>query len=92
MRWKIENEGFNAQKCGDYELEHKYSRTSYDGLQNYYTCLQIAHAINQLVEQGKEITGMLREHSKETIRNIWENSYMIMVTPDRNILISPHPS
>ncbi|GHV52852.1 hypothetical protein FACS1894181_16310 [Bacteroidia bacterium] len=94
LRWKIENGGFNAQKCGDYELEHKYSRTSYDGLQNYYTCLQIAHAVNQLVEHSKDILEMLKEHSGETIRNIRENliSYMIMVAPGKDILISPHPS
>jgi hypothetical protein len=94
LRWKIENEGFNAQKCGDYELGHKYSRTSYDGLQNYYTCLQIAHAINQLLERSKEIVEILKEHSKETIRNIWANliSYMVMVTPDKSMLITPHPS
>jgi hypothetical protein len=53
LRWKIENEEFNTQKCGDYDLEHKYSRTSYKGLQNYYTCLQIAHAINQLLEHSR---------------------------------------
>ncbi|GHT36816.1 hypothetical protein FACS189435_0550 [Bacteroidia bacterium] len=58
LRRKIENGGFNAQKCGGYELEHKYSRTSCDGLQNYYACLQIAHAVNQLVEHRfKAISG-----------------------------------
>jgi hypothetical protein len=94
LRWKIENEGFNAQKCGDYELEHKYSRNSYNGLQNYYTCLQIAHAINQLLEHSKEVIEILKEHSKETIRNIWQNliSYMILVTPEIVSAISPHPS
>jgi len=25
MRWKIENEGFNVQKRGGYELEHAYT-------------------------------------------------------------------
>ena len=94
LRWKIENEGFNTQKCGDYELEHKYCRNSYKGLQNYYTCLQIAHAINQLLEHSREVTEMLKEHSKETIRNIWQNliAYMVMVAPDKDTLIFPHPS
>jgi hypothetical protein len=94
LRWKIENEGFNTQKCRDYELEHKYCRNSYEGLQNYYTCLQIAHAINQLLERSREVIEMLKEHSKETIRNIWENlvSYMIMVIPNEGSLIHPHPS
>ncbi len=94
LRWKIENEGFNAQKCGDYELEHKYSRNSYEGLQNYYTSLQIAHAINQFVEHSSVVVEMLKEHSKETIRNIWQNlvAYMIFVSPYDGSLITPQPS
>jgi hypothetical protein len=71
MRWKIENEGFNAQKCNDYELEHKYCQNSYNGLKNYYTLLQIAHAINQLIEKGKCITEIIKIRPKETIRNLW---------------------
>jgi hypothetical protein len=94
LRWKIENEGFNTQKCGDCELEHKYCRNSYRGMQNYYTCLQIAHAINQFLERSREVIEMLKEHSKETIRNIWGNlvSYMIMVIPNERRLIHPHPA
>ena len=42
LRWKIENEGFNTQKNGGYGLEHKYSRTSFNAMKNYYQCLQIA--------------------------------------------------
>ncbi len=48
LRWKIENEGFNEQKTDGYNLEHKYSRKSFQATQNYYQCLQIAHMINQL--------------------------------------------
>ena len=79
LRWKIENEGFNAQKCGDYELEHKFCRKSYNGLKNYYSLLQIAHVINQLVEKGKVITDILKLRHKETIRNLWSKlkNYMI---------------
>ena len=71
LRWKIENEGFNTQKCGDYELEHKFARKSYTGLQNYYTLLQIAHAINQLIEKGRCVTEILKLRPGETIRNLW---------------------
>jgi hypothetical protein len=83
LRWKIENEGFNIQKCGDYELEHKFDRNSYNGLKNYYTLLQIAHAINQLVEKGDEITYILKLRPKETIRNLWNKlkHYMIFFLP-----------
>ncbi len=41
LRWKIENEGFNEQKNGGYNLQHKYSRTSFNVSKNYYQCLQI---------------------------------------------------
>ena len=83
LRWKIENEGFNTEKHGDYELEHKYCRKSYNGLKNYYTLLQIAHAINQLIEKGKYITDILKLRPKETIRNLWNKlkHYMIFCSP-----------
>ena len=70
MRWKIENEGFNAQKNLGYELEHKFSRKSFIAMQNYYQCLQVAHIINQLVERTKQVVELLREHSQETIVNL----------------------
>jgi hypothetical protein len=84
LRWKIENEGFNTQKCGDYELEHKYCRQSYNGLKNYYTLLQIAHAINQMVEKDKCIIQILKLRAKETIHNLWGKlkGYMIFCMPD----------
>ena len=84
LRWKIENEGFNAQKCGDYELEHKYCRKSYNGMKNYYTLLQIAHAINQLIEKGKLIKEILKRRPKESVHNLWENlrGYMVFVKPE----------
>jgi hypothetical protein len=100
LRWKVENEGFNAQKCGDYELEHKYCRNSYTGLKNSYSLLQIAHAINQLVEKSKAETALLTRHAKETIRNLWNNltSYMLFVPTGENSPPAdgnpqqPHPS
>lgn len=50
-RWKIENEGFNTQKNGGYELEHVYGADE-DLLRSFYYLLQIAHLILQLVERG----------------------------------------
>ncbi len=72
LRWKIENEGFNAQKNLGYELEHKFSRVSYTAMQNYYQLLQIAHMINQFVEKSADIVDLLGEHSKQTIRALWK--------------------
>ena len=73
LRWKIENEGFNTQKNNGYALEHKFVEKSYNGLQNYYTILQIAHAINQLLEKGKTVTEIRKQRPKETITNLWDN-------------------
>ena len=51
LRWKIENEGFNAQKNGGFELEHAYSQDEI-AAKIFYFLLQIAHLIFQLVEKG----------------------------------------
>ena len=50
-RWTLENEGFNTQKNGGYELEHVYGAAE-DLLKSFYFLLQIAHLILQLVEKG----------------------------------------
>jgi hypothetical protein len=51
LRWKIENEGFNVQKNGGYELEHPYSQNSVAG-KIFYLLLQMAHLLFQLIEKG----------------------------------------
>jgi hypothetical protein len=50
-RWKIENEGFNVQKNGGYELEHAYS-DNLNSSKIFYFLLQIAHMVFQLLEKG----------------------------------------
>ena len=94
LRWKIENEGFNTQKCSGYELSHKYSRNSYTALKNYYCLLQIAHAINQLVEAGKTVADILKLHPKETVCNLWAKlkAFMIFVPPQYDRYIRPAPA
>ena len=54
MRWKIENEGFNEQKNGGYNLTHIYC-WDYNAMKNFYLLLQLAHMINQLLEKGSLI-------------------------------------
>jgi hypothetical protein len=76
MRWKIENEGFNTQKNGGYNLGHKYSRKSFTAHQNYYQCLQIAHIINQLVEKSVEIVALLKENNKLTLKHLWKQLFV----------------
>ena len=51
MRWKIENEGFNVQKTGGYELEHAYTNNP-NSAKVFYLLLQIAHLLAQLLYKG----------------------------------------
>ena len=50
-RWKIENEGFNEQKNGTYNISHLCSRYE-NALKIHYLFIQIAHIIRQLLELG----------------------------------------
>jgi hypothetical protein len=86
LRWKIENEGFNTQKNGGYNIEHKYSRVSFQALKNYYQCLQIAHLMNQLVEKSVAMAALIAEFS---ILYIWYkilNAFMLWIEVDENEL------
>jgi len=65
-RWKIENEGFNNQKNGGFNLEHAYSLADQQN-KNFYLLMQMAHMILQLIERGsllgqscKKLFGSLR--------------------------------
>lgn len=51
MRWKIENEGFNMQKNGTFDIGHLYSRNQV-AIKVHYLLIQIAHTIRQLLENG----------------------------------------
>ena len=86
MRWKIENEGFNEQKNGGYNLKHKYSRTSFNASQNYYQCLQIAHMINQLAYKTNNIKGMIK--GNDTLKSFMECAMALVMWMqlDNNIL------
>jgi hypothetical protein len=64
-RFGIENNGFNTQKNLGYNISHKYSRTSELAMKNYYSCIQIAHMINQFIEQKIFLEG------RETMKYIW---------------------
>lgn len=72
LRWKIENEGFNSQKNEGYGLSHKFSRKSHATSCNYYQCLQIAHAINQLAYLTKHVKTTFYKDGKETLKALIE--------------------
>lgn len=61
-RWKIENEGFNEQKNGTFNISHLCSRFD-NALKIHYLFIQIAHVIRQLLEFGslavKEVKGFV---------------------------------
>ncbi len=50
-RWEIENEGFNEQKNGTFNISHLCSRFD-NALKIHYLLIQIAHTIRQLFELG----------------------------------------
>ena len=80
QRWKIENEGFNTQKNGTFDIGHLYSKDS-TAIKVHYLMIQIAHIIRQLLENGikeikemklklKEISQQIKQELISTIRNL----------------------
>lgn len=51
VRWKIENEGFNIQKNGGFELEHPFSEDE-NARKIFYLLLQTAYTLFQLIAKG----------------------------------------
>lgn len=71
MRFMIENQGFNTQKNGGYNLSHKFSRVSAVAMKNYFSLMQIAHLLNQLYELSSATRSLLT--AKETLKNMWKD-------------------
>lgn len=79
-RWKIENEGFNIQKNGTFDIGHLYSKNQI-AIKVHYLMIQIAHILRQLLENGlssikelklklKEISLQLKKQLISTITNL----------------------
>lgn len=75
-RWLIENEGFNSQKTGGYEMEHAFS-TDNVAMKHFYFLLQIAHIINQLMEKGSLLREKIRT-SMGSLRVFSERLWALM--------------
>ena len=84
QRWRIENEGFNMQKNGTFDIEHVYSQ-NYNAIKAHYLFIQFAHTIRQLLEKGikyikelkiskKEVSALLIEALTQTKINLTENN------------------
>lgn len=80
QRWKIENQGFNTQKNGTFDIEHKYSM-NYNAMKAHYFFIQFAHTIRQLLEKGlsyiiemkmsiKEVSAVLTQTLTQKISNL----------------------
>lgn len=73
QRWKIENEGFNMQKNGTFDIEHIYSM-NYNAMKAHYFFIQFAHTIRQLLEKGlkyvKELKMSIKEVSAAIIQTL----------------------
>ena len=80
QRWRIENEGFNTQKNGTFDIERIYSR-NYNALKAHYFFIQFAHTIRQLLEKGmkyirelkmsiKEVSACIKEALTHTVNNL----------------------
>ena len=78
MRWKIENEGFNTQKNGGYELEHLFSR-NYQALKNHYYLIQIGHMISQVMEAWESMWKKVKQSRKQKHQRILEDFKRIKV-------------
>ncbi len=88
-RWKIENEGFNEQKNGTYNISHLCSRFE-NALKIHYLLIQIAHTIRQLFELGslvvKEVKKILtkKEIRKKLITLLISSSITNLESLDLN--------
>lgn len=68
-RWKIENEGFNVQKNGTFDIGHLYSKNQV-AIKIHYLIIQIAHILRQLIEKGLKNVKEMNLKMKEISQNI----------------------
>ena len=80
-RWHIE-ESFNDQKNRYFNMQHLFSRSSFNAFCNWYQTLQFAHIIYQFSIKTQEFAQLLNLHSKQTIRHLWENMCSVITTID----------
>jgi hypothetical protein len=79
-RWKIENEGFNAQKNHGLGLEHTFSK-NYTAMKNHYYLIQIGHMIAQFFEIGlRRWTALKKETSNKLFADLKEAFRTVLLT------------
>ncbi len=71
-RWKIENEGFNNQKNGIYDIEHLNSRNS-NAMKNHYLLTQVADIIMQIYLAWNPLRKEIKQSMKNTSSRLLES-------------------
>lgn len=84
-RWKIENEGFNIQKNGTFNISHLCSRFE-NALKIHYLFIQIAHTIRQLLEYGSVLLKNMKLSTKKEISKLITNTLISSQNSDLNNL------
>ena len=80
-RWKIENEGFNSQKNGIYDIEHLNSRNS-NAMKSHYLLTQIADIIMQIYLAWNPVRKEIKESIKNTSSKLLESFRRQTVTDE----------
>ncbi len=89
QRWKIENQGFNRQKHGQYAIQHVNSR-DLQALKNHYLLTQITDILMQLFERGFKLLREQKKAAKEISSALLEAIRTRRLTDeDRLILMKP---
>ena len=80
-RWKIENEGFNSQKNGIYDIEHLNSRNT-NAMKNHYLLTQVADIIMQLYLAWNPLRKEIKQSIKNTSSRLLESFRRQTVTDE----------
>lgn len=80
-RWKIENEGFNNQKNGIYDIEHLNSRNS-NAMKNHYLITQIADIVMQLYLAWSPLVNEINKSIKNTSSRLLESFWRQPITDE----------
>lgn len=75
-RWKIENEQFNVQKNGGYELEHNYGHGRENLSQVFYLLNLLAYVTHRILEMGDRL--YQRSRQRASLRELWNDLRSLM--------------
>jgi len=80
-RWKIENEGFNNQKNGIYQIEHLNSRNP-NAMKNHYLLTQISDILMQLYLCCNKLVKEIHQSIKNTSSRLLESFRRRFITEE----------